>query len=286
MDAGRPRTPRRCARTASSPATAISPLELRKLARAELEAYPEVRVIERGLVSSLALVEPDAADAGDGMRFRRGAGEPRPRHPRPRHRALGLVATGLRETLPAIPSLRAFYGMTLFSCAACDGWELRDRPLALIGETPTSPTAPCSSRGGPTTSRSSRTGRRSSTRSRRPSSRLAASGRTAPHRRPRGRPRRGHRRAARRRIAGRDRRRLRAPAVAPGTRLPRRTSTLDLDADGHLVVDRSGRTSDRRDSTGRGMPRPRVRSSSSSPQAGARVAAVLVHDQLGVRTAH
>nr|BFF09703.1 hypothetical protein GCM10025699_10060 [Microbacterium flavescens] len=47
-----------------------------------------------------------------------------------------LVATGMRETLPAIPSLRAFYGMSLFSCAACDAWELQDRPLALIGETP------------------------------------------------------------------------------------------------------------------------------------------------------
>jgi thioredoxin reductase len=47
-----------------------------------------------------------------------------------------LVATGLRETLPDIPSLRAFYGMTVFSCAACDAWELQDRPLALIGETP------------------------------------------------------------------------------------------------------------------------------------------------------
>ena len=46
-----------------------------------------------------------------------------------------LVATGLRETLPAIPSLRGFYGMSLFSCAACDAWELQDRPLALIGET-------------------------------------------------------------------------------------------------------------------------------------------------------
>ena len=51
-----------------------------------------------------------------------------------------LVATGLRETLPAIPSLRAFYGMTVFSCAACDAWELQDRPLALIGETPDLPT--------------------------------------------------------------------------------------------------------------------------------------------------
>ena len=46
-----------------------------------------------------------------------------------------LVATGLRETLPDLPSIRAFYGMSLFSCAACDGYEQGGRPLALIGET-------------------------------------------------------------------------------------------------------------------------------------------------------
>jgi thioredoxin reductase len=45
-----------------------------------------------------------------------------------------LLATGLRETLPDVPNLRGFYGMSLFSCAACDAWELRGRRLALIGE--------------------------------------------------------------------------------------------------------------------------------------------------------
>jgi thioredoxin reductase len=47
-----------------------------------------------------------------------------------------LLATGLRETLPEVPNLRGFYGISLFSCAACDAWELRGRSLALIGESP------------------------------------------------------------------------------------------------------------------------------------------------------
>ncbi len=46
-----------------------------------------------------------------------------------------LVATGLTETLPALPSIRAFYGLGLFSCIECDGYEHSDKLLALIGET-------------------------------------------------------------------------------------------------------------------------------------------------------
>ena len=46
-----------------------------------------------------------------------------------------LVASGLKETLPALPSIRSFYGLGLFSCIECDGYEHSDRPLAVIGET-------------------------------------------------------------------------------------------------------------------------------------------------------
>jgi thioredoxin reductase len=45
------------------------------------------------------------------------------------------VASGLKETLPALPSIRSFYGLGLFSCIECDGYEHSDRPLAIIGET-------------------------------------------------------------------------------------------------------------------------------------------------------
>lgn len=90
-----------------------------------------MRVLDRTVVTALLENEGD-----DGLRFiaalqGRGSGIP----PAVAARSV-LVATGLRETLPDIPSLRAFYGMTVFSCAACDAWELQDRPLALIGETP------------------------------------------------------------------------------------------------------------------------------------------------------
>lgn len=44
-----------------------------------------------------------------------------------------ILATGIQEEFPA-PSIRDFYGKSLFSCPYCDGWELRDKPLIVIAE--------------------------------------------------------------------------------------------------------------------------------------------------------
>lgn len=131
VDAGRPRNAATLRSHGFLTRDGVPPLELRKLARAELAAYPKVTVLDRAVVTALL-----STDASNGMRFiaaLKGRSERTP--PAIAARSV-LVATGLRETLPAIPSLRAFYGMTIFSCAACDAWELQDRPLALIGETP------------------------------------------------------------------------------------------------------------------------------------------------------
>lgn len=101
----------------------VPPHELRRLARAELAAYPNVEVRTRVRVATLA-----KTDAG----FTAGIGR-REATEQVTARTV-LLATGLRETLPEVPNLRGFYGMSLFSCAACDAWELRGRRLGLIGE--------------------------------------------------------------------------------------------------------------------------------------------------------
>lgn len=44
-----------------------------------------------------------------------------------------ILATGIREVF-SIPSIRNFYGKSLFSCPYCDGWEQRDKPLVVIAE--------------------------------------------------------------------------------------------------------------------------------------------------------
>jgi thioredoxin reductase len=45
-----------------------------------------------------------------------------------------ILATGLRETLPAIAGIHDYYGKSVFSCPYCDGWELREKPLVVIAE--------------------------------------------------------------------------------------------------------------------------------------------------------
>ncbi len=45
-----------------------------------------------------------------------------------------LLATGVRDCLPPIPNIQAFYGRSVFHCPYCDGWEMRDQPLAVYGE--------------------------------------------------------------------------------------------------------------------------------------------------------
>lgn len=44
-----------------------------------------------------------------------------------------ILATGIQEIF-SIPSVRNYYGKSLFSCPYCDGWELRDKPLIVIAE--------------------------------------------------------------------------------------------------------------------------------------------------------
>ena len=44
-----------------------------------------------------------------------------------------ILATGIQEEF-SIPSIRDYYGKSLYSCPYCDGWEQRDKPLVVIAE--------------------------------------------------------------------------------------------------------------------------------------------------------
>jgi thioredoxin reductase len=44
-----------------------------------------------------------------------------------------LLATGVVDELPAIDGLAGLWGRGVFNCPYCDGWEVRDQPLAVLG---------------------------------------------------------------------------------------------------------------------------------------------------------
>jgi thioredoxin reductase len=108
----------------------VPPLELRRIGREEYDAYPAAE-FHMGLVRSVDQVDASA----DGARFTVSTKGLRGEKNRLVTARTVLIATGLAETLPALPSIRAWYGTNLHSCIACDGYEEADRALALIGET-------------------------------------------------------------------------------------------------------------------------------------------------------
>lgn len=95
------------------------PEQLRMLAREELRRYETVDLWHDTIFS----VERSA----DGY-FRAHTKE----GPAIRSRML-VFATGMKEQLPDWPGLSEVYGRSVFPCPYCDGWELRDTPLALLG---------------------------------------------------------------------------------------------------------------------------------------------------------
>src|SRR6187401_238805 len=44
-----------------------------------------------------------------------------------------LIATGVVDNLPELPGFAELFGLSVFHCPYCDGWEVRDQPLAIYG---------------------------------------------------------------------------------------------------------------------------------------------------------
>jgi thioredoxin reductase len=45
-----------------------------------------------------------------------------------------LIATGVRDRIPDIEGIEPLYGVSVHHCPYCDGWEERDKPLAVFGK--------------------------------------------------------------------------------------------------------------------------------------------------------
>lgn len=97
----------------------VKPGELRRLARQDIRQYPSVLLESKRIAGIMPIRGGFRLQAGNGKLYET--------------RKL-LLATGLQERLPDIRGLQGMYGKSLFSCPYCDGWELRDKPLAVIAD--------------------------------------------------------------------------------------------------------------------------------------------------------
>ena len=96
----------------------IKPQEFKELGLKELEHYLSILYFRKTVIDILKKDELFIVKTMNGQEF---------------STEKILLATGIQEEF-SIPSIRDFYGKSLFSCPYCDGWEQRDKPLVVIAE--------------------------------------------------------------------------------------------------------------------------------------------------------
>ena len=99
----------------------VKPAELRRRGRRQLEEHANVEIRHGAVV--------DAEPTRDGFVVTSTDAVPARAH------AI-VLAHGLRYDPPPLPGIEALWGRSVFHCAFCDGWEVRDRPLAFHGSGP------------------------------------------------------------------------------------------------------------------------------------------------------
>jgi thioredoxin reductase len=111
-------------RNAASPAAhsfltqdGTPPLELRRVGREQLATYASVEFADTEILDVVAADGRFEAILGDGRRVAA---------------RKVILATGVRDELPAIAGLADLWGSDVFHCPYCHGWEVRDRPLAVL----------------------------------------------------------------------------------------------------------------------------------------------------------
>jgi thioredoxin reductase len=99
----------------------VKPADLRESGRRQLEEHGDVEVVHGAIDDVERLGGAFVVRATDG----------------PAVRAHAIVlAHGLRYDPPSLPGIEALWGRSVFHCAFCDGWEVRNRPLAFHGSGP------------------------------------------------------------------------------------------------------------------------------------------------------
>lgn len=94
------------------------PAELLRIAREQLVLYPTVQIEQAAITSARAENGRFTLQADNGHTY---------------HAQRVIIATGVKDELPAIPGVAELWGSKLFHCPYCHGWEVKDLPVALFG---------------------------------------------------------------------------------------------------------------------------------------------------------
>ena len=117
-DTGRPRNAASHAMHGFLSRDGMPPLEFLGIAREQMRQYETVETRDVEVVKAECRESRFHVTLKDGVRLA--------------SRKL-LIATGVVDNLPAIPGFKELYGRSVFHCPYCDGWEVRDEPLAVYG---------------------------------------------------------------------------------------------------------------------------------------------------------
>jgi thioredoxin reductase len=96
----------------------IEPYELLSLGRMQLRPYPTVELRRIEVTDAVRADKHFELSLADGSCV---------------YARKLLLATGVVDDLPSIKGIEFFYGHSVFHCPYCDGWEVRDQPLAIYG---------------------------------------------------------------------------------------------------------------------------------------------------------
>lgn len=95
------------------------PAQFYEMGRRELAAYPSVQIRTGTVLGGVRTEDGFVLDLGDG-------------HTERTRRV--LLATGMQYRRPQLPGLAELWGRSVFHCPFCHGWEVRDQPLAVLGD--------------------------------------------------------------------------------------------------------------------------------------------------------
>jgi thioredoxin reductase len=121
LDTGRPANVKSSSIGGLLGQSGVAPVELRRAGREQLVDLPSVELREAAVIDADATVDSVRVSLSDGSTLSA--------------RAL-VLAHGLSYEPPALPGIEPLWGRSVFHCPFCDGWEVRDRALAVHGNGP------------------------------------------------------------------------------------------------------------------------------------------------------